>query len=234
MLDEDVPVRTDQGLVMLEEQYVDLEQQQEAYKMGMWAFLGSELMLFGGLFLAYTVGRETHFPAFVRGSHELDKLLGGLNTAILLTSSTTMAMAIDRARQRRWSAVTGFLRVTAVLGILFLGIKLHEWTTDYHNHRIPGPSYGDWDRGTELFYWLYFVMTGLHALHLTIGLAAVFIVGWMVRRRSPIVLAEALNQEGNPPPGAEAPSLIEILGLYWHLIDLVWIFLYPALYLIGG
>lgn len=215
----------------VEEQFVDLEQQQEAYKMGIWAFLGSELMLFGGLFLAYTVGREAHFQAFARGSHELERLLGGFNTAVLLTSSTTMAMAVERARQRRWSSVSGFLLVTALLGSLFVGIKSYEWSLEFRHLRIPGAAFGDADRGLELFYWFYFVMTGLHAVHLTIGVLSVLTVAWLVRRRSPIILSEALDATQSR---AQAPSPIVMLGLYWHLVDLIWFFLYPALYLIGG
>jgi cytochrome c oxidase subunit 3 len=213
---------------MLEEQFVDLRQQQEAYKMGMWAFLGSEMMLFGGLFLAYTVGRISHYDSFVQGSHELHRLLGGLNTAVLLTSSATMAFAVERSKLRRWGSVVALLLVTAVLGLAFIGIKTYEWSLEYNQGLIPGAHFSDPGKGLELFYWFYFVMTGLHAIHLTIGVGAVLTTAWLLHRRSPIVLSEASDDSGEPP------SPIVMLGLYWHLIDLIWVFLYPALYLVRG
>lgn len=217
---------------VLEEQFVDLDQQRQAYALGMWAFLASELMLFSGLLLAYTVGRLTHYQGFVAGSHELKRLLGGLNTAVLLTSSTTVAFAVERAKQRRWSAVTVLLLVTAALGSGFLGIKLYEWSLEFRHHLIPGSGFEEASRGTELFFWFYFVLTGLHAVHLTIGVLAMLTFAWLMHRRSPILLSEVGSAEGLPDP--EAPSPIVMLGLYWHLVDLVWFFLYPALYMIGS
>ena len=217
----------------LEEQFTDIEQQRESYKMGMWIFLASELMLFSALFLAYTVGRLSHYRGFMAGSHELERLLGGVNTAVLLTSSTTMAIAVERARQRRWPSVERYLLLTAALGTSFVGIKLYEWFMDYQKGLIPGPTFSDPDTGKELFFWFYFVMTGLHAVHLTCGVLAVLILAYLLHRRSSTVLSETLGT-AEEDEVLEPPSPVEMLGLYWHLVDLIWFFLYPALYLIGG
>jgi cytochrome c oxidase subunit 3 len=200
-------------------QYETLEQQQRAYSMGMWSFLGSEVMLFGALFLAYTVGRIADPGGFAQASHQLHRYLGGLNTAVLLSSSTTMALAVEACHRGKWTRVSRFLLVTAALGGLFLGIKAYEWSMEFTEGLVPLDDFAG-ASATKLFFWFYFVMTGLHALHLTIGVAAVLLVTVLVVRRSPRVTLDT--------------STIVMLGLYWHLVDVIWFFLYPALYLIGG
>lgn len=196
---------------MIGEQYTNLEQQQSSYRLGMWIFLASEIMLFGGAFLAYTIGRLAHFEAFAAGSRELDLTLGTLNTAVLLTSSWTMAQGVARARSRRWSAASAWIVLTACLGLTFLGIKLYEWSTDWKLLlAAAGPE--------KLFWWLYYVMTGLHALHMGAGLLCLLALLLVIRRFRFLV---------------QDPSPVILGGLYWHLVDLIWIFLYPCLYLVG-
>lgn len=204
----------------LGEQFANMKQQTVSYSLGMWAFLGSELMLFGALFLAYTEGRLGHARGFEEASAELHKLLGALNTAVLLTSSTTMAFAVQNSHKGNWKAVSRLLVMTAILGTTFLGIKGYEWSMEYHDGRIPGPLFSSPDMGMKLFYWFYFTMTGLHALHLSLGVVTVLVMAVLAHRRSSILVDDA--------------SPIVMTGLYWHLVDLIWFFLYPALYMVGG
>lgn len=189
------------------------EQEHEARNLGTWIFIGSELMLFGGLFLAYTMARMWHPEDFIHTSRELKYLLGGLNTAVLLTSSTTMAFAVEKADAREWKSVPGWLLTTALLGLLFLGIKTYEWSDEYFKGKLP-TSHFDGPSNARLFYWFYFIMTGLHAMHLSVGVLMVLTVTWMVHR----------GWRG----------IISPLGLYWHLVDLFWFFIYPLLYLVTG
>lgn len=186
------------------------EQQLEAYEAGMWIFLASELMLFGGLFLCYLLARMTHHPEFVASSHHLDRLLGSLNTALLLTSSYTVAMGVDHAREGRFKKASWLLGATTLMGLAFLGIKMHEWHTELSHGRGPDEN---------VFFWLYFVMTGLHAFHMVMGVLAMSILIYLLRRR---------------PDVLDDPSPVIMGGLYWHLVDIIWIFLFPCLYLIGG
>jgi cytochrome c oxidase subunit 3 len=198
-----------------------LAQQKEASTLGMWVFLVTEVLFFGGLFLTYLVYRSSYPEAFAFASHELDVTLGTINTAVLIGSSLTMALAVHAAQtgDRRWLML--FLAATMVLGVVFLGIKSFEYYEKFTEHHIPGPGFvfeAEYFRHAQLFFSLYFVMTGLHAIHMIVGLG---IMTWM------------LVWAWNGTITSDYASPIEISGLYWHFVDIVWIFLFPLLYLIG-
>lgn len=197
------------------------EAQVEAYRQGAWLFLSSEVMLFGGLFLSYFIGRWTHPTGFSVGSSELDPVLGTLNTALLLTSSYTMAVAVHRGQQGRSRAVSVLLTITALLGLAFIGIKGFEWWSEIARGHVPGRAFlglGVEQAGVGLFLWFYFTSTALHAVHLSLGVL--------------VMLAFAFWYSRGRPPAV--PDYLVILGLYWHLVDLVWIVLFPLLYLVGA
>ena len=203
----------------LAHQFNNLTQQEEAYTLGMWLFLCTEILLFGGLFLGYAVYRSLYPEAWAAGSHHNDLVLGSINTGVLLVSSLTMALAVHAAEEEQWSIVTGFLTATLVLGALFLGIKFYEYYVHYEHHLVPGIRFnpeGGPAPNMELFMFFYFVMTGLHALHMLIGLGVVSTIAILAWRR---------RLSFHMP--------VEITGLYWHLVDIVWVFLFPLLYLIG-
>ena len=204
---------------ILAEQFDTLEQQHEASQLGLWTFLATEIMFFGGLFMAYIVYRNTYPQAFAIGSHHNSLLLGTMNTAVLLTSSLTMALAVRAAQLGKGKALLYFLLATAVLGCVFLGIKGIEYSAHFRENLFPGPSFSKtMPRKTELFFYLYFTMTGLHALHVIVGvgvLAVLAFLAWRMRFSS---------QYYTP---------VELGGLYWHFVDIVWVFLYPLMYLIN-
>ena len=186
-------------------------------KLGMWVFLASEVLFFGGLFLAYLYGR-THWPlGWAAASRHTDVVLGTVNTALLLTSSAVIALAVaceQDERQRRWTA--RLLALTAALGSAFLAIKGVEYHAEWREHLFPGPSFALDTPGAQEFFALYFVMTGLHGVHMIVGIAAL------------AILAHGRRHERD---WARADH-IEIAALYWHFVDIVWIFLYPLLYLV--
>lgn len=204
----------------LAQQFDDRELERAAAETGMWVFLATEILFFGVLFFAYLVTR-LHFPeAFVAAARHTQVVLGSVNTAVLLTSSLTMALAVHAAQLGRAKRSAGYLIVTLSLGVLFLAIKASEYYLEYEEHLVPALDFvfpAQHARGAELFFYLYFVMTGFHALHLTIGIVIVAVVAVKTWRR---------EFAGNSMP-------IEVTGLYWHLIDIVWIFLYPLFYLLG-
>jgi cytochrome c oxidase subunit III len=215
---------------ILSQQFDDVEQQSEASTLGMWLFLATEVMFFGGLLTAYAVYRTTAPREIALASKELNVLLGCINTVVLLTSSLTMALAVRASQLRNRREVVRWLMLTIVLGTAFLGIKAIEWTNDYREDLIPGLNFQvpEKDRSLveqegldpgkmELFFVLYFFMTGLHAIHLIIGIALVGVMAW-------------LSWRGWFSGGGA--TQIEVTGLYWHFIDIVWVFLYPLLYLI--
>lgn len=204
----------------LAEPYQTGRQQQEAARLGMWLLLITEIMLFGGLFLGILVYRVLHGPAFAAASSHLDLWLGGLNTAVLLTSSLMMAFAVHAARQGEHRAAARWLLLTALLGLIFLGIKGYEYWKEYHEGLMPGvgPDFPMPEPAGQLFFNLYFAATGLHALHLTLGIGAVTVFAAVIARR-------LLHLPGRQ-------NYVEGLGLYWHLVDVIWVFLYPVLYLI--
>jgi len=199
----------------------DLAQQREAATLGMWVFLVTEVLFFGGLFLVYSVYRSWYTDAFAAASRELDITLGAVNTAVLIASSLTMALAVHAAQLGQRRALMLFLLATMALGCVFLGIKGVEYYHKFVEHHIPGPSFQferAYFRHAQIFFSLYFLMTGLHALHMIVGLGIMlFMLRW------------AWN--GTITAGYYSP--IEISGLYWHFVDIVWIFLFPLLYLIG-
>lgn len=203
-------------------QFDDLDQQRETASLGMWAFLATELMFFGGLFVAYSVYRNLDFPAFSAASRRLNLTLGGINTAVLLTSSLTMALAVRASRTDRRDRLLGFLAATMALGTLFLAIKSFEYFDDWRHDLIPGAGFvfnAPLRASAELFFLLYFLMTGLHAFHMVVGLAIVGTITVLAYRRRNV---------------GEGETRVEMVGLYWHFIDLVWIFLYPLLYLVDA
>jgi cytochrome c oxidase subunit 3 len=188
----------------------------EIGKFAMWIFLATEVLFFGGLFLCYAVYRMTYPEAFAAGSETLDAKLGTLNTAILLTSSLSMAFAVKAARDSKKLRCVISLLMTFLLGSSFLIVKLFEYREDFKKGLYPGEHLGlSNQNGLAIFYSIYYSMTGLHALHLTIGVSV--IAFFAVRRLK----------------NRATPNQIEVLGLYWHFVDLIWVFLYPLLYLIG-
>jgi cytochrome c oxidase subunit III len=201
-------------------QFDDAQQQKDAATLGMWLFLATEIMFFGGLFTGYTVYRGMHPEAFILGSHHLDVVLGGVNTLVLLTSSLTMALAVRAAQVDDKRRLVRFILVTMVLGAVFLGIKAFEYHHKFETHLVPGPDFASDDpamKPTQIFFGFYFAMTGMHAVHMIIGLG---LMTWLV-----ITAARGRYSSSYYNP-------VEISGLYWHFVDIVWIFLYPLLYLI--
>lgn len=199
-------------------QFDTMEQQVEAVTLGMWVFLVSEVLLFGGLFTAYTYLRVAYPEAFATASGHNNLAIGTVNTVVLIVSSLTMALAVAAAREGRRRPLLGLLGTTAALGAVFLVLKGVEYLEHWHAGLVPGVHAAASTGPAALFYWLYFVMTGLHAVHLLVGIGLVGV----------LMLLGACGRFG---PGYHTP--VEIGGLYWHLIDVIWVFLFPLLYLIG-
>jgi cytochrome c oxidase subunit 3 len=213
------------------------EQQREAGTFGMWLFLLTEIMFFGGMFFAYLLYRNWYNPAFVAGSNQLSIPLGTANTAILISSGFFMALAVWAAEVKKKNLLLIYLVLTTLFGLAFLGVKYFEYKEKFELHHIPGASfdvsqfinphaYGlkeeplapDMAQKTQVFFFLYFAMTGMHALHMIIGIVLLFWLMWRANR-------------GEFTAGYVAP--IENFALYWHFVDIVWIFLFPLLYLIN-
>jgi cytochrome c oxidase subunit 3 len=204
----------------LQHQFESLEQQQEASTLGMWLFLVTEVMFFGGLFMAYLLYRVWYPEAWSEGSRELDIQLGAINTAVLIASSLTMAFAVRAAQTGRQRAIIIWLFLTMALGLVFLIIKFFEYKHKYDLNHIPGANFvfeGPHANQVQIFLCLYFAMTGLHALHMVIGFALLATIAWMAAK-------------GQFSPEWYTP--VEMSGLYWHFVDIVWIFLFPLLYLV--
>jgi cytochrome c oxidase subunit III len=209
------------GPRFLHQQFDDIEQQRSAARLGMWIFLATELLFFGGLFLAYTVYRSLYPQAFAAASHHTEVTLAGINTGILLFSSTLMALGVRAAELKNRKQLVWLLSGTAFLGILFMTIKGIEYHKDFVEHLVPGPNF-QWNQSyrpqAEIFFWLYFAMTGLHAIHVTVGIFVLLTLG-------------VLAWFGKFTVGDYTP--VEVAGLYWHFVDVVWIFLFPLMYLAG-
>jgi cytochrome c oxidase subunit III len=206
----------------LQHHFDSMAQQAEASTLGMWTFLVTEIMFFGGLFTAYLVYRHQSPQGFQEASHHLNIYWGAANTAILIISSLTMAFAVRAAQtsQKRETQVFWLLS-TMFFGAAFLGIKAKEYYDKFADHIIPGPHFqweGLYPKPAEQFYSLYFAMTGLHALHMIIGLGIMTVITVMAWKKQ-------FDHEYYTP--------VEVAGLYWHFVDIVWIFLFPLLYLIG-
>jgi len=199
----------------------DVAQQHEASSLGMWAFLVTEIMLFGGMFLGYAVYRGNFSEAFSAASDRLDIVLGTVNTAVLIASSLTVAMAVHAASRGRQRALLFFLVLTLLLGMIFLGIKFTEYYHKYEEGLIPGARfrYEGSDPGrAAIFFSFYFAMTGVHALHMIIGLGVFLALAWAARKDR---------------YSAAYYTPVELAGLYWHFVDVIWIFLFPLFYLLG-
>ena len=214
---------SDHASSALAHQFEDLEQQHEAASFGMWIFLATEVMFFGGLFAGYTIYRNLYLPGFEAGSHMLNVTIGAINTGVLIGSSLTMAMAVRAAQMGKRNALVTFLIMTILLGLAFVIIKLTlEWRHDYLEGLAPGLNFtfaGANAKSVQLFFFFYFAMTGVHALHMVVGVG---------------VLAFLLVQAWRGEYGPDRFNPVEGAGLYWHFVDIVWIFLFPLLYLIGG
>jgi cytochrome c oxidase subunit 3 len=200
--------------------FSNLEQQHEVNQLGMWVFLVTEVMLFGGIFMSYAVYAFAYPEAFGAASRELNLILSSINTFILLCSSLTMALAVRYTQLSRRKTQVLFLVLTIILGSIFLGIKGIEYYDDYIHHLIPGPSFqfeAEYIQQAQLFFILYFAATGLHGVHMIVGeliLTYLAIKSWRG-------LYTGLNYDD-----------IENAGLYWHFVDIAWVFIFPLFYLI--
>ncbi len=221
-----VAVKTDAahghpGYGELRHHFESHEQQKDSATIGMWVFLLTELMFFGGLFLAYFVYRQWYPEAFASASNKTDLWLGAFNTTVLICSSLTMALAVHAASKGKRILLVGFLVATLLLGGAFLGVKAYEYHDKWVHHEIPGEHFeceGCHDEvHTPLFFALYFGMTGLHASHMIIGFGVLLVLIWQA-------WCGKFTEKWYTP--------IEMFGLYWHFVDIVWIFLFPLLYLI--
>ena len=227
----------------LQHHFDTMAQQKEAAVIGMWVFLLTEILFFGGLFVAYMLYRRWYFDAFAEASRSLSLVWGGLNTAVLIFSSLTMAMAVRSAQTNQRNATVNWLILTTLLGMVFLGVKVIEYRDKFEHHHVPGHNY-QWAHEaepaegapaagaehrqlslnaeqlqltTQIYFSLYFTMTGLHALHMIIGIGLMSVITWMAWKGK-------FDGEYYTP--------VEMSGLYWHFVDIVWIFLFPLLYLV--
>ena len=225
----DSPIAVERHNPALQHHFADMEQQRQAASLGMWLFLATEIMFFGGMFCAYLIYRYMYFNEFAAASKTLDIKLGAINTAVLICSSLTVVMAVRAAQLGKRNSQVIYLALTLVLGVAFLGIKAVEWHSKFEEHHIPGASFNfegtvpqhpdqpvD-QRHAQLFFSLYFAMTGMHALHMIIGagLFSFLLYGAWKGRYTP-----------------EYYTPLENGGLYWHFVDIIWIYLFPLLYLI--
>jgi len=240
----------------LQHHFDTMAQQKEAAVIGMWVFLLTEILFFGGLFAAYMIYRVWYFDAFAEASRSLSLFWGGLNTAVLIGSSLTMAMAVRAAQTNKRSATVNWLILTMILGSVFLGVKVIEYADKFEHNHVPGPSFvwahqeapgaegaaaeheaaptsagataggehrqlsltpDQLQRTTQIYFSLYFTMTGLHALHMIIGIGIMCVITWMAWKGK-------FDEQYYTP--------VEMAGLYWHFVDIVWIFLFPLLYLV--
>jgi cytochrome c oxidase subunit 3 len=205
-------------------QFETLDQQRESASLGMWVFLVTEVLFFGGMFMTYTLNRSTYPDVFGEASRSINLGLGAFNTVVLIGSSLTMAMSVWAAQVGKKQLVTIFLILTLILGTVFLGIKGVEYHEKFVEHHVPGLNF-NFEPGAsvatnahaQLFFSLYFAMTGLHALHMIIGAGLLI---WLIK--------ESFKGRFN----AEYSTPVDLVGLYWHFVDIVWIFLFPLLYLI--
>ena len=209
------------GSLAVREQFATADQQRETATVGMWVFLITEVMFFGGLFMTHTVYRLLHTAAFDRGSADMSILLGSINTAVLISSSFTMALAVHAAQEGKWRMLSLFLGATMLIGAVFLAIKFTEYYQHYQDHKVPGiwfESSGADPGAFQMFFVFYFAMTGLHAVHMIIGIG---------------VLAVLLFRSSMERFNAAYHNPVVIAGLYWHFVDIVWVFLFALFYLPG-
>jgi cytochrome c oxidase subunit 3 len=206
----------------LRHHFADMEQQRASSTLGMWVFLITEIMFFGGLFLAYLVYRTAHLQAFEIGSEHMEFWIGTINTVVLLCSSLLVALSVHAVQVGKAKLCAILLLIAALCGVAFLGLKGIEYYKHFVEGSVPG-AYWHLDvpdaNDVQMFFYIYFVMTGLHALHVTIGIGLLATIAWFA-------------WQGRYTPEYHNP--VHVSGLYWHFVDIVWIFLYPLLYLISA
>ena len=206
----------------LRHHFDDSAQQLESSTFGMWVFLLTEVMFFGGMFGAYTVYRSMYPEAFASASHFMNLTIGAINTCVLIFSSFTMVMAVRSAQLGKKKALIAFLIVTLILGCIFLSLKYVEYHEKWVDHHIPGPGFQYADaryfHQAQILFYLYFAMTGMHAIHMIVG------AGLLIT----LIVMAARNRFSS-----RWYTPVEMIGLYWHFVDIIWIFLFPLLYLIG-
>jgi cytochrome c oxidase subunit 3 len=206
----------------LKHHFDDSAQQLESSTLGMWVFLLTEVMFFGGMFGGYTVYRNMYPEAFASTSQFMNLAIGSINTGVLICSSFTMVLAVRAAQLGQKKSIITFLVLTLILGLVFLSLKYVEYYEKWEDHHIPGPGFRyaepQFFHQAQILFFLYFAMTGLHALHMIVGAGLLTTLIVMASRNR-------FNAEWYTP--------VEMVGLYWHFVDIVWIFLFPLLYLIG-
>ena len=205
----------------IEFQYADMAHQSSTALSGMWLFLATELLFFGGLFFLYAVYRHQYPAGTAEASRHAELAVGTINTVLLLTSSAVFTYGLGCAQQGRNRALFWASLATAALGCAFLGLKGYEWSDDFGKHLFPGPDFaitGPGSQGAQLFWCFYFIATGLHGIHMIVGIG---LVGW---------IAWGARQSRFSPRYA---TPVEVVGLYWSFVDMVWLVLYPAIYLAG-
>jgi cytochrome c oxidase subunit 3 len=199
------------------------DQQFESNRMGVWLFLVTEILFFGGLFCAFAVFRTWYLPGFLEAHHHLDKVMGAINTLVLITSSLSMALAVRSAQVANKKATTALLAFTIFCAFIFLVVKYFEYAHKFHEGLLPGAAFHaegfEHAQQASIFFAVYFMMTGVHGVHVVIGIG---LITWILIK----------NQKGQFSGRYYSP--VENVGLYWHLVDLVWIYLFPLLYLVGG
>ena len=206
----------------IEFQYAGIEHQTDAAMSGMWLFLATELLFFGGLFLIYAIYRSGYPAGTAEASRHANLIIGTINTVLLLTSSAIFSYGLGCARTGRnrplfWTSI-----ITGAIGVTFLLLKAYEWKDDFDKHLFPGPDFGITGTnagGAQLFWSFYFIATALHAVHMIVGIGLVGWVGWNARKE-------------RYSPSYYTPA--EVVGLYWSFVDMVWLVLYPSIYLVGG
>ena len=205
----------------LQHHFDDSAQQLESSTLGMWVFLVTEVMFFGGMFGAYTVYRNMYPEAFASTSHFMNVTIGAINTGVLIFSSFTMVLAVRSAQLGQKKALIAFLVLTLILGCVFLSLKYVEYHEKWVDHHIPGPGFQYADprylHQAQILFYLYFAMTGMHAIHMIVG------AGLLIT----LIVMAARNRFSS-----RWYTPVEMIGLYWHFVDIVWIFLFPTLYLL--
>lgn len=215
---------------VLKHHFDNLEQQHASERLGIWMFLATEVLFFGGLFGAYTVYRFYYPTEFEFASSKLNRTIATINTVLLITSSLTITLGIRAAKLGERKALVRFLLLTAALGAGFMVMKGFEYAEDFHEHILPGTAFGGeikeqaehqhLDAGkVQLFLCFYYIMTGIHGIHILVGIGCILWLVWEANR-------------GTIPP--ENYSTVEVVSLYWHLVDAIWLFLMPLLYLAGA
>lgn len=202
-------------------QYSSARHQADTALSGMWLFIATEVLIFGALVFVWLVYHRGHPAGFRLGAEHANLLIGSINTAVLVSSSFAFSWGVREAQAGRNEGVARACAVTALLGLLFLGLKGLEWHEDFSEHLLPGPGFGPTGpdaNGAQIFFLFYFVATGLHGVHMIIGLGLVGWIAWKARKR-------AFTRAWHTP--------VQVVGIYWSFVDIVWLTLYPLIYVIG-